>query len=167
MMRNSYPQDLSTGRLKVWRTRSKYARVIHILASNLTNRLRSILAGEPLRRIARRRSLVLLAGLLVFGNSPQAIAVSTARDVNNYKLYAHIKLHNANEYQCLVLLWDKESRWNPRADNPKSTAYGIPQLLKLKVKDPYIQIDLGLKYIAHRYGSVCKAWSFHKRTGHY
>ena len=153
--------------LKVWRTRSNYAQVIHILASNLTHRLRSILAGEPLRRIARRRSLVLLAGLLLFTNMPQSVAVSTARDVNNYKLYAHIKLHNANEYQCLVLLWDKESRWNPRADNPNSTAYGIPQLLKLKAKDPYIQIDLGLKYIAHRYGSVCKAWSYHKRTGHY
>ena len=151
----------------MWRTRSNYAQVIHIFAGYLTYRLRSTLADEPLRRLARARRLVLLAGLLLFVNSPQAIAVSTARDVNNYKLYAHIKLHNANEYQCLVLLWDKESRWNPRADNPNSTAYGIPQLLKLKAKDPYIQIDLGLKYIAHRYGSVCKAWSYHKRTGHY
>lgn len=166
-MLDSYPQELSTGRSKVWRTRSNYARVIHILASNLTYPLRSILAGEPLRRIARRRSLVLLAGLLLFGNSPQAIAVSTARDINNYKLYAHIKLHNSKEYRCLELLWDKESRWDPRADNPKSTAYGIPQLLKLKAKDPYIQIDLGLKYIAHRYGKPCKALAHHKLTGHY
>ena len=166
-MLDSYPQELSTGRVKVWRTRSKYARVIHILASNLTYRLRSILAGEPLRRIARRRSLVLLAGLLLFTNMPQSVALSTARDINNYKLYAHIKLHNANEYQCLVMLWDKESRWDPRADNPKSTAYGIPQLLKLKAKDPYIQIDLGLKYIAHRYGKPCKALAHHKMTGHY
>ena len=166
-MLDSYPQELSTGRLKVWKTRSKYARVIHILASNLTYRLRSILAGEPLRRIARRRSLVLLAGLLLFSNMPQSVAVSTARDINNYKLYAHIKLHNSKEYRCLELLWDKESRWDPRADNPKSTAYGIPQLLKLKAKDPYIQIDLGLKYIAHRYGKPCKALAHHKLTGHY
>ena len=166
-MVNSYPQDLSTGRVKVWRTRSKYAQVIHILATYLTIGVRSTLADEPLRRIARRRSLVLLAGLLLFVNSPQAIAVSTARDVNNYKLYAHIKLHNANEYHCLVLLWDKESRWNPRADNPKSTAYGIPQLLKLKAKDPYIQIDLGLKYIKHRHLTPCKALAFHRMTGHY
>ena len=151
----------------MWRTRSKYARVIHILAGNLTYRLRSILAGEPLRRIARRRSLVLLAGLLLFSNMHQSVAVSTARDINNYKLYAHIKLHNSKEYRCLELLWDKESRWDPRADNPKSTAYGIPQLLKLKAKDPYIQIDLGLKYIAHRYGKPCKALAHHKLTGHY
>ena len=166
-MLDSYPQELSTGRVKVWRTRSNYAQVIHILAGNLTNRLRSILAGEPLRRIARRRCLVLVAGLLLFTNMPTVMAVSTARDVNNYKLYAHIKLHNAKEYRCLELLWDKESRWDPRADNPKSTAYGIPQLLKLKAKDPYIQIDLGLKYIAHRYGKPCKALAHHKMTGHY
>jgi hypothetical protein len=148
-------------------TRRRYAQVMHIFARYLTYRLRSTLADEPLRRLARARRLVLLAGLLLFVNSPQAIAVSTARDVNNYKLYAHIKLHNANEYQCLVYLWNRESNWNPRADNPKSTAYGIPQLLKLKARDPYIQIDLGLKYIKHRYGTVCKAWSHHKRTGHY
>ena len=166
-MLNSYPQKLSTGRVKVWRTRSKYARLIHIFGSYLTYPLRSILAGEPLRRIARRRCLVLVAGLLLFTNMPTVMAVSTARDVNNYKLYAHIKLHNAKEYRCLELLWDKESRWDPRADNPKSTAYGIPQLLKLKAKDPYTQIDLGLKYIAHRYLTPCKAWSFHKQTGHY
>jgi len=163
----SYPQELSTGRVKLWRTRRQYAQVIHIIDYVLDKRLRSTLAGEPLRRIARRRCIALVAGLLLFVNSPTAIAVSTARDVNNYKLYAHIKLHNSKEYRCLELLWDKESRWDPRADNPKSTAYGIPQLLKLKAKDPYIQIDLGLKYITHRYLTPCKALAHHKRTGHY
>jgi hypothetical protein len=163
----SYPQELSTGRDKVWTTRRRYAQVIHILASNLTKALASILAVEPLMRIARMRSLVLVGGLLLFVNSPNAVAVNTARDVNNYKLYAHIKLHNATQYRCLELLWNKESRWNPRADNPKSTAYGIPQLLKLKARDPYTQIDLGLKYIKHRYLTPCKALDFHKRTGHY
>ncbi len=151
----------------LWRTRRQYAQVIHILASNLTKGLRSILAGEPLRRIARRRSLVLVAGLLLFTNMPTAKALSTARDINNYKLYAHIKLHSAKEYRCLELLWNKESMWNPRADNPKSSAYGIPQLLKLTVKDPYLQIDRGLKYIKARHLTPCKALAFHKKTGHY
>jgi hypothetical protein len=166
-MPNSYPQELSTMGIKVWRTRRRYAQVIHIFAAYLTLTLRSILAGEPLRRIARRRCLVLLAGLLLFVNMPTAKALSTARDINNYKLYAHIKLHSAKEYRCLELLWHKESRWNPRADNPKSTAYGIPQLLKLKELDPYKQIDLGLKYIEHRYKTVCKALAHHKKAGHY
>ena len=166
-MLNSYPQELSTGTLKLWMTRSNHAQVIHIFARYLTYRLRSTLADEPLRRLARARRLVLLAGLLLFVNSPTAIAVSTARDVNNYKLYAHIKLKDAKQYRCLEQLWHLESRWNPRADNPKSTAYGIPQLLKLKAKDPYIQMDLGLKYIEHRYLTPCKALDYHKKTGHY
>jgi hypothetical protein len=166
-MSNSYPQELSTGRVKVWMTRREYAQLIHIFVSYLTYRLRSTLADEPLRRLARARRLVLLAGLLLFVNSPQALAVSTARDVNNYKLYAHMKLKDAKQYRCVELLWILESNWNPRADNPKSTAYGIPQLLKLKAKDPYIQIDLGLKYIKHRYATPCKALAHHKKTGHY
>ena len=163
----SYPQVLSTGVNTLWRTRRIHAQVIHIFAMYLTIGVRSILAGEPLRRIARRRSLVLVAGLLLFINMPTAKALSTARDINNYKLYAHIKLHSAKEYRCLELLWHKESRWNPRANNPKSSAYGIPQLLKLRELDPYKQIDLGLKYIDHRYGTVCKALAHHKKAGHY
>jgi hypothetical protein len=166
-MPNSYPQELSTMGTNLWRTRRPYARLIHILASNLTNTLASILAGEPLRRIARKRSLVLVAGLLLFTNMPTAQAVSTARDINSYKLYAHMKVLDAKEYRCLELLWHKESRWNPRADNPKSSAYGIPQILKYKEKDPYKQIDRGLKYIEHRHSTPCKALRFHRSTGHY
>ena len=166
-MRKSYPQELYTGALNLWRTRSKYAQLIHILAGNLTHTLASILAVEPLQRVARMRGLVLVAGLLLMLNMPISQAINTYQDMNNYKLYAHIKLKDAKQYRCLELLWYKESRWDPRADNPKSTAYGIPQLLKLKANDPYKQIDLGLKYIKHRYGTACKALDFHKRTGHY
>jgi len=89
-MSNSYPQALSTGRDKVWRTRRAYAQVMHIFDYVLDTRLRSTLAGEPLRRIARRRCIALVGGLLLLVNSPQAIAVSTAKDVNNYKLCTRI-----------------------------------------------------------------------------
>ena len=162
-MMNSYPQALSTYVKKVWDTPK---RTLNYCAY-LTKALRSILAGEPLPRIARRRSLVLLAGLLLFTNMPNAIAVSTNRDKENYKLYAHIKLLNAKEYRCLEILWNKESRWDPRADNPKSSAYGIPQLLKMKELDPFKQIDLGLKYINKRHNTPCKALDYHNRKGHY
>jgi len=162
-MRNSYPQELYTGVKRLWDT------LKHTLINciPLTSSVRSTLAGEPLRRIARGRCLVLLAALCVFSNTPSAIAVNTAKDVNNYKLYAHMKLKDAKEYRCLELLWMRESRWDPRANNPKSSAYGIPQLLKLKVLDPYLQIDLGLKYIAHRYKTPCIAYAHHRKTGHY
>jgi hypothetical protein len=98
---------------------------------------------------------------------PNATAVSTTRDKNNYKIYAHMKIQSAKQYRCLETLWDKESRWDPRADNPKSSAYGIPQLLKLKVHDPFMQIDLGLKYIAHKHRTPCYALAFHNKRGWY
>ena len=162
-MRNSYPQTLCTSVNSLWDTLKNTLKIDRYL----TLSIRSILAGEPLPRIARKRSLVLLAGLLLFSNMPASQAISTQRDKENYKLYAHIKLLNAKEYRCLELLWNIESRWDPRADNPKSSAYGIPQLLKMKELDPFKQIDLGLKYIAHRHKTPCRAWSHHQRTGHY
>ncbi len=101
-------------------------------------------------------------------------SINNAYAINNndiekekYKLYSHIKLTNSRQYLCLEKLWTRESQWNPRADNKRSSAYGIPQLLKLKTKDPYKQIDAGLKYIAHRYGTPCKALAYHLKTGHY
>ena len=163
-MLNSYPQELSTGTLNLWTTRRRYAQVIHILVSSLTPTLASQLAGEPLRRIARRRCLVLLAVLCVIGITP---AKAYDPNIESYKLYAHMKLLDDKQYRCLVVLWRMESQWSPIAKNKKSSAYGIPQLLKMTERNPYKQIDLGLKYIAYRYGNPCKALDHHKRVGHY
>jgi hypothetical protein len=88
--------------------------------------------------------------------------------IDAYKIYAHIKIGNYKEFRCIEKLWTKESNWRPKAKNPSSTAYGIPQLLKLKETNPYKQIDLGLKYIDKRYkGSPCKALDHHKKKGWY
>ncbi len=162
-MINSYPQELCTPVKRLWDTLKDTLKI----DTYLTRGLRSLLAGEPLRRIARRRGTVLLASLLLFINMPTAVAINTNKDIDRYKLYAHMQVVSAKEYRCLELLWMRESRWDPRADNPKSSAYGIPQLLKLKVLDPYLQIDLGLKYIKHRHLTPCKAWAYHLKTGHY
>ena len=51
--------------------------------------------------------------------------------------------------------------------NKKSTAFGIPQILGLKEKNPMKQIDLGLKYIAHRYETPCAAWAHWMKHKHY
>ncbi len=164
---NSYPQELSTSTLNLWTTRRSRAQVIHILVGNLTHTVRSRRASEPLRRIARRRFSV-LSGLLCLSG---VMTVSQAEAVNNtveiYKLYAHTKLLNAKEFHCVNLLWTKESQWNPQSDNKHSTAFGIPQLLKMKERNPFKQIDLGLRYIHHRYSTPCKAWEFFKKKGHY
>ena len=159
-MLNSYPQELSTGTNNCGNTPNSTLKV----AAYLTRRVASQLAGEPLRRIARRRSLVLLAVLCVIGITP---AKAYDPNVESYKLYAHMKLGNDKAYRCLVTLWRMESQWSPTAKNKKSSAYGIPQLLKMKETNPYKQIDLGLKYIAYRYGNPCKALDHHKKVGHY
>jgi hypothetical protein len=162
-MLDSYPHKLSTRVNRLWDTLNDTLKI----DTYLTRGLRSILAGEPLPRIARRRSLVLLAGLLLFSNMPASQAISTQRDKENYKLYAHIKLLNAKQYRCLEILWMRESKWDPRADNPKSSAFGIPQLLKMKELDPFKQIDLGLKYITHKHSTPCRALHFHNQRGWY
>jgi hypothetical protein len=92
-------------------------------------------------------------------------AVDNAKEL--YKLYAHTKLLNSKEFHCVDLLWTKESQWNSRSDNKHSTAFGIPQLLKMKERDPFKQIDRGLRYIQHRHTTPCKAWEFWKKKGHY
>jgi hypothetical protein len=94
----------------------------------------------------------------------------------SYQEYAMGKLGGSgSEFTCLENLWGKESGWNPNAQNPSSTAYGIPQFLDstwagtgiAKTSDGYRQIDAGLIYIQNRYGSPCGAWSHSQSTGWY
>jgi hypothetical protein len=110
----------------------------------------------------------MIQSILVIALNNNAYAINN-NDIEKekYKLYSHIKLTNHRQYLCLEQLWYLESKWNPRADNKRSSAYGIPQLLKLKVNNPYKQIDLGLKYIAARYSNPCRALAFHLKHGYY
>lgn len=80
-----------------------------------------------------------------------------------------------SEFAALVTLWNKESGWDPNADNPTSTAFGIAQFLNgtwagtgvAKTNDPFKQIDAGLTYIKQRYGSPAKALQFHLKNNWY
>ncbi len=74
---------------------------------------------------------------------------------------------SSDQWSCLDSLWEKESNWNHTADNPSSSAYGIPQALpgsKMSSAggdwetNPETQIRWGLGYIGDRYGSPCSAW---------
>lgn len=83
------------------------------------------------------------------------------------KHYAKVQMEKyewgAAQFKCLEQLWTRESNWNHLSDNPKSSAFGIAQMLKEKSKNPYRQIDNGLRYIEKRYSSPCRAWSFWQR----
>ena len=105
--------------------------------------------------------------VLLLSTGPLGIASAHAKPMFTYQQYALSKVQDHREFKCLLILWTKESHWNPKADNPHSSAFGIPQLLNLKETNPYKQIDRGLKYIVHRYNDACDALNHHKRKGYY
>jgi len=81
-----------------------------------------------------------------------------------------------SEFGCLDELYVSESNWNMHADNPTSSAYGIPQALpgsKMAsagsdwATNPVTQIRWGLGYIQDRYGSPCGAWAHSESHGWY
>ncbi len=82
----------------------------------------------------------------------------------------------ADQFGCLVPLWQKESGWNVNAYNSSSGATGIPQALpgsKMASAgadwqtNPATQIAWGLGYIADRYGTPCAAWDHSESVGWY
>lgn len=89
------------------------------------------------------------------------------------------------DYLAWVALGNEESgtghsdthivAWDPLADNPSSTAFGIGQFLDstwagvggTKTSDPMKQIEYMAKYIANRYGNPRNALDFHHRNNWY
>lgn len=74
---------------------------------------------------------------------------------------------DASQFDCLDSLYMSESGWRTDADNPSSSAYGIPQALTQlhDLPSDYMtsaesQIRWGLGYIQDTYGTPCNAWSF-------
>jgi hypothetical protein len=123
---------------------------------------REAAAEEKARKTAERKAAA----------EPAAAAAPSG----SFQDYAMSKLGgDGSQFSCLESLWGRESGWNPDAQNPTSTAYGIPQFLDStwagtgigKTSDGYRQIDAGLIYINSRYGSPCGAWSHSQSTGWY
>ena len=71
------------------------------------------------------------------------------------------------EQACVYTLFMAESKFDHLSDNPKSSAFGIGQVLKETSKDPAIQILRAYRYIEYRYGTPCKALQHHKRKNWY
>lgn len=79
------------------------------------------------------------------------------------------------QWNALRQLWMRESGWRTNADNPTSSAYGIPQALTALhnldgtsyMTDPRRQIAWGLNYIKGRYGNPTAAWNFWQKNHWY
>ena len=123
-------------------------------------------AGPPRARPGRCRvwaTLLLITFNFVFVKD---YSVADKPRTTHYKQYAFIKLnYSFTEFYCLDELYHHESRWNPSARN--GSHYGIPQGRSkyLAKVDGFKQVDWGIKYNLHRYGSMCKALNHFKTKG--
>jgi soluble lytic murein transglycosylase-like protein len=88
---------------------------------------------------------------------------------------AGVPLSWVDDPAFIHLIGDKESGFNPLAQNPRSSAFGIFQFLDAtrrtygipKTSDPYIQSVAGFKYLRDRYGSPAAALAFHNAHNWY
>jgi hypothetical protein len=134
-----------------------------------TLKKRSILnrkAESPKARLGRRRvwaTFMLIAFISCFLKD-YSVAKENYKPTH-YKQYILITLNDLDETYCLVELYHNESRFNPKARN--GSHYGIPQGRSkyLATVDGTKQIDWGIKYNLHRYGSMCAALNHYKIKG--
>ena len=130
------------------------------MAGALKDKVESIV-GAPINWAKK-----LIGGLLNFGSQPQMEQIGNV-------LARGYQWQSGPNWEALVTLWQRESGWDPHAENPSSHAYGIPQALpSTKMpqaawperaggrSDPQTQIAWGLAYIKSRYGDPLRAWQF-------
>jgi hypothetical protein len=109
----------------IWR------RVLPLNANSLSER-----KGEPHRGQLARFGLVIslfIALNIAFLKDDCVAAKPTELKINTLKQITFHKLdYSFDEFYCINELWFRESRWNYKAKNPRSSAFGIPQILGLK-----------------------------------
>jgi len=139
-------------------------------ANRLTGLLPSSSASERVCAVSSLRRLVVVGGLclsmalLALQAQP---AQAMTKSIDHYKLYAHSRIINYEQYKCLSKIIYKESRWNPQAKNGSHFGLGQMRSEHYRTLDPYRQIDATIKYITNRYGSMCNALRFHLKNGYF
>jgi hypothetical protein len=105
--------------------------------------------------------------MIIYKDPPPLMQVS-AKEVAR-------ELLNPQQYSCLTKLIGKESGWRSEAQNPKSTASGLGQLLDgtykrlgmQKSDSGVAQLVATLSYIHRRHVTPCGAWIHFKKNGWY
>ena len=154
----------------LWTTRRKPVQDSVDNSMRLTGTLPSSSASERVCADSSLRRLVVWGVCCLFLSSfvlQMQPAVATTKSIDHYKLYAHSRIINYEQYKCLTKIIYKESRWNPQAKNGSHFGLGQMRSEHYRTLDAYRQIDATIKYITLRYGSMCNAWRFHERVGHY
>lgn len=152
--------------------------------NNYVDRPLNPYTAEPLVAVSKGQATYSpLEGVINARESNAVIASRSRAQFNDpkselaIKAYQHYLKENipAKELKCYFKLVDRESRWDPLAQNPRSTAFGIGQFLNStwglvdskKTSDPYGQIDAMIKYVNLIYGDGCKALDFRLYKGWY
>ena len=141
-------------------------------APDLEERARSTGASRSSRRTdaTKAAALSMSAGSAV--TRSQKLSEGDPRDIARalLPLYGF----SSDQFSCLDSLYVSESDWRVDADNPTSSAYGIPQALTQLHDLPadYMtsaesQIRWGLEYIQDTYGTPCNAWEFKQGNNWY
>ena len=131
---------------------------------------------QVVSRSARRTDKAKATTLAMSGGSAvtrsEKLSEGDPRDIARALLPAYG--FSSDQFSCLDSLYVSESDWRIDADNPTSSAYGIPQALTELHELPadYMtsaesQIRWGLDYIQDTYGTPCSAWSFKQGNGWY
>lgn len=141
-------------------------------ATDLERPTRSAVASRSARRTSptKAAALTMPAGAAV--TKSRSLSEGDPRDIAGALLPAYG--FSSDQFSCLDSLYVSESDWRVDADNPTSSAYGIPQALTQLHDLPadYMtsaesQIRWGLEYIQDTYGTPCNAWSFKQGNGWY
>lgn len=141
---------------------------------------RAAVGGPSLRAVKRlamsgpRGTVGAQRGSAKVGSGDLAVAYGDPRDIARAMMDDYG--WSSSEYNCLDQLYISESGWDVHADNPTSSAYGIPQALPGEKMasagadwrtNPATQIEWGLGYIRDVYGTPCSAMSFKSGNGWY
>ncbi len=167
MLRNSYPQALSTSVDNGGNTPKVTLNVARYLtkAIRFYRLKRAADADCSQGRINLVGKFYVIAALLSTTSIQNANAQSYS--IDHLKLYAHSRLLDYQEFQCFNKIITKESRWSYTARN--GSHYGLGQMKSKHYRDldPFKQIDATIKYIKIRYQTPCKAWKFHQQRNYF
>ena len=90
----------------------------------------------------------------------------------NKRLKKELPKSAREEVEAMVEIAWRESRFDPKAQNPNSTSHGLFGFLGSTCGryggcggDPMSQTRMALRYVADRYGSPKKALAFHRKNG--
>ena len=127
------------------------------------NEVLSVLKGKKIK--IKKRLVFIASALIALQGANTASAANYS--IDHLKLYAHSRLLDYQEFQCLNKIVTKESRWSYTAKN--GSHYGLGQMRSKHYRDldPFRQIDATIRYNHKRYLTQCNAWAFHLKHGWY